>query len=54
MSDISIEERYQWLLDNPESGRHLLGLLSQGKGDAEAFTKMVDRIITSERNAQKR
>ena len=52
ISGITVEERYEWLLDNPESARHLLGLLAQGKGDRDAFTKMVARIMVSERGAK--
>jgi succinate dehydrogenase flavin-adding protein (antitoxin of CptAB toxin-antitoxin module) len=44
--------RFQWLLENPDSGLHLLGLLSQGKGDKTSFTSMVDRIMKSESDAK--
>ena len=41
-------ERFQWLLANPDNSRHLFLLLSQEKGDANAFITMLDRIIESE------
>ena len=44
-------ERYQQLLDDPETGRHLLLLLSQGKGDEQAFRRMQDRIAASKQAA---
>lgn len=40
-------ERYRWLLDNPDVAYALFNLLKDGKGDKEAFTKMLDRIIAS-------
>jgi hypothetical protein len=44
--------RYRWIVTNPESARHLLHLLQQGKGDADGFAKLVDRIEASERAAR--
>ena len=52
MDEITNSVRYEWLLDNPESGKHLLRLLQDGKGDKAAFTNMLNRIITSERAAK--
>jgi hypothetical protein len=46
--------RFRYFVEDPETGRHLLLLLSQGKGDATALRNMIDRIITSKRNAQAR
>jgi hypothetical protein len=45
-------ERYQQLLDDPETGRHLLLLLSQGRGDQAAFRRMQDRIAASKLQAR--
>lgn len=47
----SDEQRYQQLLNDPETGRHLLLLLSQGKGDQASFRRMQDRIAASKTNA---
>ncbi len=52
MSDLKVREqsdseRYQQLLDDPQTARHLLLLLSEGKGDEQAFRKMQDRIAAS-------
>lgn len=52
-TDISASEkskdavRYQALLDDPETGIHLLTLLANGKGDKNAFRAMQDRIAFS-------
>lgn len=46
--------RYRWILDHPDGARHLLHLLEQGKGDKKSFSKMIDRIIASERMAYER
>lgn len=43
--------RYEWMLADPETARHLLLLLSQGKGDRDAFERMIDRIQTSKEQA---
>jgi hypothetical protein len=45
-------ERYQQLLDDPETGRHLLLLLSQKRGDKAAFSSMLDRIKESKNAAR--
>jgi hypothetical protein len=42
-------ERFRYLISDPETGRHLLLLLSQGKGDASALRRMIDRISASSR-----
>lgn len=47
-------ERYEWILREPEAARHLLHLLQQGKGDKEAFSTMVDRIVMSKAAAPDR
>mgnify|MGYP001562617724 CR=1 FL=1 len=39
--------RYAYLLDFPDAAKHMLSLLSQGKGDKAAFSKMIDRCIAS-------
>lgn len=39
--------RYKQIVGDPESARHLLHLLQQGKGGSEAFSKMLDRIADS-------
>lgn len=48
MNEITDTERFRWLLANPKDGRHLLLLLSQGKGDENAFITILDRVIKSE------
>lgn len=40
-------QRFRYLVSDPETGRHLLLLLSQGKGDAAALRRMIDRIQAS-------
>lgn len=44
-------ERFQWLLAHPNDCRHLLLLLSQGRGDANAFVTILDRVIRVESGA---
>lgn len=41
------ERRYNDMIADPEGARHLLHLLSLGKGSAEDFGKMLDRIHIS-------
>lgn len=51
MQDAELDSRrYRYLVSDPEGARHLLLLLQQGKGDAAAFHKMVDRLIASKAN----
>ena len=38
-------DRYQWMLSDPNASRHLLSLLSPGKGDEAAFNAFIDRLI---------
>ena len=47
------EELLRWMLDDPVSARHLLLLLSEGKGNEESFRSMIRRIITSKGAAMK-
>ena len=47
------EELLRWMLDDPVSARHLLLLLSEGKGNKESFRNMIRRIITSKDAAMK-
>lgn len=39
--------RFRQLVDDPETGRHLLLLLSLGKGSKDSFRRMLDRIAES-------
>ena len=41
------ENRYNWIVHEPEGARHLLNLLREGKGNIESFGKMIDRIKAS-------
>ena len=41
------ERRWNYVHEDPEGLRHLLHLLSLGKGDAADFDEMLDRIIRS-------
>lgn len=47
-------ERYEWMLNDPESARHLLSLLMQGKGSRDDFERMIDRIVDSKAKAEGR
>lgn len=47
-------ERYATMKADPVGGRHLLQLLKEGKGDADAFDSMLDRLKVSRDNAMKR
>ncbi|MDH3233633.1 MAG: hypothetical protein OEQ29_08890 [Alphaproteobacteria bacterium] len=49
--NITAEDRWAYMLDNPANVKHLLSLLEVGKGTKDDFTKMIDRIIKSERAA---
>ncbi len=44
-------ECFRYFVSDPETGRHLLLLLSQGKGDAAALRRMIGRIQESKANA---
>lgn len=44
--------RFQQLMDDPESGMHLLRLLSLGKGTQDDFCRMLDRIQNSKEAAK--
>lgn len=46
--------RFRQLMADPETGRHLLLLLSQGRGDEHSFRKMMDRIAASKEAANAR
>lgn len=39
--------RYAYLVENPETARHLFQLLSQGKGDKVAFDHLIDKLMAS-------
>lgn len=43
--------RFRYLISDPETGRHLLSLLKQGKGDTDALRRMIDRILASKAEA---
>ena len=40
-------ERFRFLVDDPETARHLLSLLQQKKGNEDSLRKMIDRITES-------
>lgn len=40
-------QRFRFLTADPETWRHLLSLLNQGKGDVAALRRMIDRIQVS-------
>lgn len=46
-----LDRRYEAIKYDPVAGAHLLGLLSAGKGTANDFDTMIDRIVESRRNA---
>lgn len=46
--------RFNYLLDNPEASKHLFTLLFKGKGSRDDFTTMLDRIITSRADTDRR
>ena len=45
-----LEAKWDYIKTDPKAGRHLLGLLADGRGDGNDFDKMIDRMIAS-RNA---
>ena len=51
MTEFTAEDRWDWLLRSPGAAANLFRLLDQGKGTAEDFTKLVDRVLGSERAA---
>ena len=40
-------QRLNWILDNPESARHLLQLLETGKGNKAEFLILLDKLIST-------